>query len=216
MSMLILDLDHHYEEVAEALGDDLQKEVPKVLRSALSAAARRVRKRVVEEAASRYAYQEQDTWKATNSGAIKLKAGTKRDKFYTRFTSTGPMNELMDFMVSPATYEPGRRGSVKGKVMAAGALRNLGGNPKPFITKFKSGHIAVVARVPGKSYTKGLSERQGAKLDTTKIESLLSPSVPSMVQNAGLRETAEELMEAELPVQIQKAIKRTLKKAGRA
>lgn len=202
MSMLLVDLNQHYEEIAETLGDALQHEVPKVLRSALSNTARRVRKQVVEEAASRYAYQEQDAWKATNSGAIKLKTGTKRDAFYTRFTSTGPMNELMDFMVSPAAYAPRNRPDAhKAKVLSSGGLKGLTGTPKPFITKFKSGHIAIVQR-SGKN--------------RLPVNSLLSPSVPSMVKNAGLRETAEELMAAELPVQIQKAIQRTLKKAGRA
>ena len=64
MSMLLVDLNHYYEEVAETLGDDLQKEVPKVLRSALSNTSRRVRKQVGKEAESRYAYQEQEAWKA--------------------------------------------------------------------------------------------------------------------------------------------------------
>ena len=215
MSMLIVDLNTYYEEIERTLGD-LHEETPKVLRSALSNTSRRVRKRVVKEAESRYAYQNTDEWKASNAGAIKLKAKTKRDAFYTRLVSKGPMNELMDFMVSPTSYVPGRKRSVKGKVLSAGALEILGSNPKPFITRFDSGHIAVVARVPGKSYSKKLADRKNAKLDTTKVMSLLSPSVPSMVQNAGLRATAEELMATELPVQIQKAIQRTLKKAGRA
>lgn len=202
MSMLLVDLNQYYEEVAETLGDALQKEVPKVLRSALSNTSRRVRKQVVKEAASRYAYQEQDAWKATNSGAIKLKAGTRGDRFYTKLTSSGPMNELLDFMVSPAAYSPQNRPDAhKAKVLSAGSLKGLTGTPKPFITKFKSGHIAIVQR---------------AGDDRLPVNSLLSPSVPSMVKNAGLRETAEELMAAELPVQIQKAIQRTLKKAGRA
>lgn len=202
MSMLLVDLNQYYEEVAETLGEALQQEVPKVLRSALSNTSRRVRKQVVKEAASRYAYQEEDAWEATNSGAIKLKAGTKRDKFYTRFTSTGPMNELMDFMVSPAEYSPQNRPDAhKAKVLSSGSLKGLTGTPKPFVTRFKSGHIAIVQR---------------AGDDRLPVNSLLSPSVPSMVKNAGLRETAEELMATELPVQIQKAIQRTLKKAGRA
>lgn len=203
MSMLLVDLNQHYEEIAETLGDALQQEVPKVLRSALSTTARRVRKQVVEEAASRYVYQDQDVWKATNSGAIKLKAGTKRDKFYTRFTSTGPMNDLRKFMVSPDEYAPKNRPDAhKAKVLSSGGLKGLTGKPKPFITKLKgSGKIAIV-------------QRRGK--NRLPVDALLAPSVPSMVKNAGLRETAEELMAAELPVQIQKAIQRTLKKAGRA
>ena len=201
MSMLLVDLDHYYEEIAETLGNDLKKEVPKVLRSALSNTSRRVRKKVVEEAASRYAYQEQDAWKASNSGAIKLKIGTKRDAFYTRFISTGPMNELMDFMVSPASYAPkDRPDALAAKVLSSGALKMLGDKPKPFITRFHSGHIAVVQRTSKKRLP---------------VKKLLTPSVPSMIKNAGLRETAEELIAADLPVQVQRAIQRTLKKAGR-
>ena len=201
MSMLIVDLDAHYEEIEKKLGD-LKSETPKVMRSALSNTARRVRKRVVKEAASRYAYQDTGAWKASNSGAIKLKAKIRGDALYTRLISEGPMNELMDFMVSPAAYAPDSRPDAhKAKVLSSGALKTLNDKPKPFVTRFRSGHIAIV-------------QRKGKR--RLPVHSLLAPSVPSMVQNAGLRETAEELMATELPVQIQKAIQRTLKKAGRA
>lgn len=201
MSMLIVDLDAYTAEIENALGD-LKDETPKVLRSALSTTARRVRKKVVKEAKERYAYQDDGAWANSNKGAIKLKAKSKRDAFYTRLVSTGPMNELMDFMVSPGAYAPqSRPDAYAAKVLSAGALQVLGDTPKPFIAKFKSGHIAVV-------------QRKGKK--KLPVKKLLSPAVPSMVQNAGLRSTAEELMATELPVQIQKAIQRTLRKAGRA
>lgn len=200
MSMLIVDLDAFTEEIDKALGD-LKTETPKVLRTALSNTARRVRKQVVKEAKQRYAYQDDGAWKASNAGAIKLKAKLKRDAFYTRLVSSGPMNELMDFMVSPSAYAPDDRPSAhKAKVLSGGALKILGDTPKPFITRFRSGHIAVVQRTGDRRLP---------------VKKLLAPAVPSMVQNAGLRATAEELMATELPVQIQKAIQRTLKKAGR-
>ena len=83
--MLIVDLDAHYEEIEKQLGD-LKSETPKVLRSALSNTARRVRKRVVKEASSRYEYpykpeKDPDVWKPSNAGAVKLKAKTKHDAF---------------------------------------------------------------------------------------------------------------------------------------
>ena len=201
MSMLIVDLDAYTEQIDNALGD-LSTETPKVLRSALSTTARRVRKQVVKEAKERYAYQDSQTWANSNKGAIKLKAKSKRDAFYTRLVSTGPMNELMDFMVSPSAYAPRNKPDAHAsKVLSSGALKMLGDNPKPFITKFRSGHIAIVQRTGDRPLP---------------VKKLLAPAVPSMVQNAGLRRTAEELMAAELPVQIEKAIQRTLKKAGRA
>ena len=201
MSMLIVDLDAFAAEVEKALGD-LREETPKVLRSALSTTARKVRKKVVQDASKRYAYQDDGAWKASNKGAIQVKAKTRRDAFYTRLISSGPMNELMDFMVSPSAYTPQNRPEAHAaKVLASGALKTLGGAPKPFITKFKSGHIAVV-------------QRKGA--ERLPVNKLLSPAVPHMVKNAGLEDTAREMMAAELPVQIQKAIQRTLRKAGRA
>lgn len=201
MSMLIVDLDAFTEEVDKLLGD-LKDETPKVLRAALSTTARKVRKTVVSEAASRYAYQDSGAWANSNKGALKLKAKSKRDDFYTRLISSGPMNELLDFMVSPASYSPSNRPDAhKAKVLAAGALTALGDAPKPFITKFKSGHIAVVQRKREKRLP---------------VKKLLSPAVPSMVQNAGLIETAQEMMSTELPAQIQKAVQRTLRKAGKA
>ena len=201
MSMLLVDLNTYYEDIEKALGD-LKDETPKVLRSALSNTARRVRKQVVKEAGKRYDYQDAGAWKASNAGAIKLKVKTKGDSLYTRLVSKGQMNELMDFMVTPSAYAPDHRPAMhKSKVLSTGTLKALGEKPKPFITRFRSGHIAIVQRK---------SEKR------LPVHSLLAPSVPSMVQNAGLRVTAEELMATELPVQIQKAIQRTLKKAGRA
>ena len=200
MSMLIVDLDAYYEEIERTLGD-LKDETPKVLRSALSNTARRVRRQVVKEAANRYDYQDDGVWKATNAGAVKLKAKTRGDAFYTRLVSSGPMSELLDFMVTPSAYDPDHRPNAhKAKVLSSGALTILGEKPKPFVTRFRSGHIAIV-------------QRKGEK--PLPVRSLLAPSVPSMVQNAGLRITAEEMMATELPLQIQKAIQRTLKKAGR-
>lgn len=201
MSLVFVDLDRHIEDIAEKLGD-LHDQTPKVLRSALSNTSRRVRKKVLKEAQARYAYQDDGAWKATNKGALHLKAGTKGDKFYTRLFSAGPMSELLDFMVAPSEYSPDSRPDAHAaKVLSSGALKILGDKPKPFITKFKSGHIAVVQRTGD---------------DRLPVKKLLSPSVPSMVQNAGLRETAESMLATELPVQIQKAIDRTLRKAGRA
>lgn len=201
MSMLIVDLDAYTEQIDNAL-EDLSTETPKVLRSALSATARRVRKQVVKEAKERYAYQDDGAWANSNKGALKVKAKSRRDAFYTRLVSTGPMNELLDFMVSPSAYAPRSKPDAHAaKVLSSGALKILGDNPKPFITKFRSGHIAVV-------------QRKGKK--PLPVKKLLAPAVPSMVQNAGLRRTAEEMMAAELPLQIQKAIQKTLKKAGRA
>ncbi len=201
MSMLLIDLNSYYEEVAETLGE-LKGETEKVLRSALSNTSRRVRKQVTKEAASRYAYQDDSVWKATNAGALKLKAGTRQDRFYTKLTSEGPMSELVDFMVAPNAYAPSSRPDAhKAKVLSSGALKILGDKPKPFIARFKSGHIAVVQRKTDKRLP---------------VKKLLSPSVPSMVKNAGLQETAAELIQSELPIQIQKAIQRTLKKAAKA
>ena len=146
MSMLIIDLDTYYEDIEKALGD-LKDETPKVLRSALSNTARRVRRQVVKEAAKRYDYQDDGVWKASNAGAIKLKAKTKGDAFYTRLVSSGPMNELMDFMVTPSAYNPDQRPDVhKSKVLSTGALKVLGEKPKPFVTRFRSGRPHIPYR----------------------------------------------------------------------
>jgi len=200
MSMMIVDYDKYIEQINEALGD-LKIETPKVLRSALSATARLVRKDVVKEADKRYEYQDDGAWKNSNKGGLKLKAGSRSDRFYTKLYSTGPMNELLDFMVSPSDYRTTNRpDALASKVLSSGALRILGDQPKPFIAKFKSGHIAVVQRT-GKN--------------PLPVKKLLSPSVPSMIGRSGLQETAEKMMADELPIQINKAIERTLRKAGK-
>lgn len=203
MSMIIVDLDVHIQSIEQKLGE-LKDETPKVLQSGLSNTARRVRKKVLAQAAERYVFQDKSVWKATNSGAIKVKSKTKRDKFYFPLISTGPMNELRKFMVSPDDYNPKNRPSAHtAKVLSSGSPTKLRKAPKPFIVKFSNGHIAVVRREKNDS-------------GDTVLKSVLSPSIPTMVKNSGLEETANELIDDELPVQIQKAIQRTLKKAGKA
>lgn len=202
MSMLIVDLDVYTEELEKTLGE-LHEETPKILQRALTATARAVRKEVNKTGKEKYAYQK---FKNSNSGALKVKNGMRQDRFYARLFSVGPYEELINFMVAPAEYAPRSRPNAhKAKVLTSGALKLLGDDPKPFVTKFKSGHIAIVERT---------SENR------LPIRSLLSPSVPSMVKNAGLQEVAEQrardLINAELPRQISRIAQRTLKKAGRA
>ena len=133
MSMLVVDLDAYTEQIDNALGD-LSTETPKVLRSALSTTARRVRKKVVKEAKERYAYQDESVWANSNKGAIKLKAKAKRDAFYTRLVSSGPMNELLDFMVAPSAYAPNNRPDAHAsKVLSSGALKILGEDRKSVV-----------------------------------------------------------------------------------
>lgn len=97
-------------------------------------------------------------------------------------TSSEPVNELYDFKVSPRTYVRGGGvpGGYKGNVRRDKSASKLilkpgarGDQYKAFVVRYKSGHITVGQRVPGKRM----------KSDSKKefVKTLLSPSTPNML-----------------------------------
>lgn len=91
--------------------------------------------------------------------------------------SRGEAKEMLDFKVSPTRLAiTGKRPKeYKGKVYRNSGMTALEGETKAFITAFKSGHKAVVERVPGRM----MSSNPGKEF----LRKLLSPSVPQMIGN---------------------------------
>ncbi len=127
-------------------------------------------------------------------------------------TSAEPVNELYDFKVSPRTYirgsgvPRGYKGNVR-RDKNAGSLvlkPGSGGDQyRAFVVKYKSGHMTVGQRVPGK--------RMKSQPDKEFVKSLLSPSTPNMLgYEEGVYGVVEPQMYDMLQRNIQKQIRRFL------
>lgn len=181
------------EHMKDQLGE-MEKRLPKIMKKSINETAKMAEKKFVKRAKKTYVSN-----KETFQDAIKTKKATVSEKASV-LTSKGPAKELLDFQVTPAGVFSGddRPKEVKAKVKKSGSMKSLTkGSIKAFVTKFKSGHIAVVERVSGnETYEEGESreKRESKHLDITKIRKLLSPSIPQMVFGKEAREENEGLI----------------------
>jgi hypothetical protein len=199
------DLNGAMREIRARLGD-MQDQAPNVLRNAINTTARKVRRKFVQTGKAEYQLSDTALLQATK--AMQLRTAKKSD-LTARLTSEGGMNDLMKFMVAPGTtlaHGINRPDYYMAHVLKSTGYVSLTGKPKPFVTQFKSGHIAIVVRVPGKTMKSDHSK--------TFIKKLLSPSVPHMLGNEKTREQAEALYDLLMPLEIEHQIDRVLSKKG--
>lgn len=146
-----------------------------VLRTAINNTAKDTVKLLADEASKMY---------YVTKGKVKSTITTQKattGSLQATIISAEPVNELYDFRVIPRTYIRG--GGVPGGYMgnvrrdhSPGALAlKPGGSDqyKAFVVKYKSGHLTVGQRVPGKRM-----RSNGAK---EAIKTLLSSSTPNML-----------------------------------
>lgn len=200
--MIEIDFNAELRNVEEKLGS-LKDKAPDVLRNALNTTARKVRKQIVKDAKGEYQLSDKSLLQATK--AMKM-TNARKGTLMAVLKSQGGVNDLMKFMVSPTTLARGELApdSYIAQVLKGTGAKSLDYDPKPFITQFRSGHIAVVERVPGRKMV--------SNPEKDFIKKLLSPSVPHMLKNPEVQEKASEIMESELPRQIEKQIEKYLQK----
>lgn len=132
---------------------------------------------------------------------------------------SGPVQALTYFDFSPTQApKPTRQGSFPGPraaVLHERSVRQMKRSPTaPFVTKFKSGHVAIVRRVPGEKYIKQaeLMERTRKKWDLTRIEQDLGPSVAQMYGNEKVMKEMEghffEHMDRYFSINLAKAVEK--------
>lgn len=187
---------------------------PNILKNALNATARKVRKQITKDAAGQYAIKDKSILKKEDQGAPKVCTATATSLEAT-LRSKGPMQDIMAFMTRPNTAT----GAAAAQVMQEGAMKPLETDDglKAFIATFASGHTAIVQRHPPGEYSTGRGargDRYGEGADMTKIKKLLSPAVPHMLGNETVMAQAEALTFATLEAEIQKRIDQVT--AGRA
>lgn len=178
---------------------------PNILKNALNATARKVRKQITKDAAGRYAIKDASILKKEDQGAPKVYTASVSDLEAT-IKSKGPMQDIMAFLTRPNTAT----GAAAAQVLKGGTMKPLeAGDLKAFVTTFASGHTAIVQRHPPGEYSAGRGHRgdkYGQGADMTKIKKLLSPAVPHMLGNEAVMAEAERLTFETLQAEIEKRI----------
>lgn len=205
-----IDVEEELKKIISQLGT-LQAQIaaPNILKNALNATARKVRKQIVKDAKGEYAIKNSKILKDESQGAPKVLTATAAN-MSAAIRSRGPMQDIMAFMTRPNQGT----GAAAAQVLASSSMKPLeAGGLKAFVATFASGHTAIVQRHPPGEYSDGKNARAakyGAGADMTKLKKLLGPAVPHMLGNETVREQAEALTYATLEQEIQKRIDKVL------
>ena len=194
-AMIRIDVEGELEKIVQQLKTlPDQIAAPNILKNALNATARKVRKQLVKDAKGEYAIKDTSALKDESKGAPKvLTASTANMSAAIR--ARGPMQDIMAFMTRPNT----KTGAAAAQVLKSGSMKPLEMDGlKAFVTRFASGHTAIV-------------QRKGA--GRLPVKKLLSPAVPFMLGNETVREKAEALAYETLQAEIDKRIQKVLDKA---
>ena len=206
--MIYINIDR--EELENAIKDlnIPQRKLNHILKNAINRTAKHMKEQLPKEANERY--------RIRRLGRVKRSLELKKAKVNNPeaiITSTGDPNDLYDFNVTSRRYTPMNRPKAgpKANVLRANSPVALMLKPssskdkyKAFVVKYKSKHVAIAQRVPGKKM----------KSDPKKelIKNLYSTSTPAMlgyedgVFGKVSRET-EELLSNEVAKEIERYLK---------
>lgn len=195
-------------EIENALGMARDKS-KMVLRTAINNVAKQTEKTMVEGTDKRYQYGGKG--KSTIRKANKVKKA-KTSALEATVTAKGGTNDLLDFHVVPRKYYPGGKGApkwVKANVLRDNAAKRLSfyndsaGDPhKAFVVRYKSGHLAVAERVPGK-----MMRSNPHKQAIRSLYSIATPKAEETVYREELEGDMYDLLQKSIQEQIQRFIK---------
>lgn len=179
-----------------------------ILKTAVNRTARQVKTWLPEEAEARYHIKRMGQVKK----GLKM-TGAKISSPVAHIISSGHANDLYDFNVTSRRYSPGDRppSGHKANVLRANSpvalmLKPNAGRDKyrAFVVKYKSNHIALAQRIPGKKM-EGNSKKEA-------IRNLYSISTPAMLgYEKGVMAKVSPKTEALLASEVAKGIERYLK-----
>lgn len=211
------------EDVSRALGD-LSSKTPAVVKVALNATAREVRKLMIARAKARYAVNAKgrEHLKELSQHGGKGRVATNRDLMAVLYIKK-MRNDLGYFKTNPAVPTHFTGGAWRhgpsvwtGKVLKSKGMEPLtgdGNKSKAFLAEFKSGHVGMVQRVIGSesdhTTTKsGASRWQNRSKHVETLETMGSPSAAAMHRKIWpeVEPEAEVFLLNRLDLQIQKVI----------
>lgn len=184
--LIVIDTEAELTAIIKKL-DTMHEKAPSILKNSINAAARKVRTQMIKDAQGRYAVKNKSILKKESEGGPRLFTASVAN-LSAEIKSKGPMQDIMAFLTKPNTES----GAAAAKVLNSGAYKPLEvSGLKAFVTKFQSGHQAIVQR------------KSGPRLP---IKKLLSPAVPHMLGNEEIRGRAEETAYTILQQEIQKRL----------
>lgn len=156
----------------EARLDNMGDRASDVLKKAINDTAKQARTRITKQAQTVYAAR-----RGRFNKNMKIE-NAKKGSLVAIISSKGKATELMDYKTSPVRppNANNRPNVTKAKVIKKNSMKDLEkGGIKAFVVRFKSGHVSVVQRVPGKKM------KSNPKKEF--LRKLLSPSIPQLVGN---------------------------------
>lgn len=179
-----------------------------ILKAAINRTARQVKSWLPEEVEDRYHIKRIGQVKK----GLKM-TGAKVSNPVAHIISSGHANDLYDFNVTSRRYNPSNRpvAGHKANVLRANSPVALMLKPnaskdkyRAFVVKYKSEHVAIAQRIPGKKM-KGNSKKEA-------IRNLYSISTPAMLgYEKGVMAKVSPKTEALLASEVAKGIERYLK-----
>lgn len=191
-TLLRIDVEDELQRIIRQV-DSLPDQIaaPNILRNALNAAARKVRRQMITDVKGEYAIKNAKTLRDESQGSPKVLTASPAN-LSAAIRSRGPMQDIMTFMTRPNN----KTGAAAAKVLSSGSLKPLEMDGlKAFVTTFASGHTAIVQR-------KGKSR--------LPVKKLLSPAIPHMLGNEAVMEQAEALAYETLRAELDKRIAQIL------
>ncbi len=210
-----IDVHDEIEDIENRLGD-LRHKAPAVLTKALNDTAKWAGRELAASAQNRYRIQ-----KLKFTKELRTAKATKNNLVATLYAE-GTALSSSKFKISPASPNVSMKGSkpVKLAILKKQSpeivTSGRGDDLQAFVTKFQSGHPAVVQREPPREYKPaGWNDRKSRwasfykrthKLDETRIQELYGPSVPTMLRKVGVTEKFLETEQPKILEHLQQAI----------
>lgn len=212
------DLEKMLPKIRKELGK-LKAEAPKVLKNAINKAATQTKKVLLNTAKEKYDIKKPtegdygDNTPIAAASTFKTARATTQKLVAQLITKSKTKNEAIRFNVTPR-----RVASQKGvappkfyslRVLKGGGLKPLNKySNKPFLVKFKSGHLSLARRVITQKLRQG--KRKSLIKEKDKIEVLYSPANASIYGSKEMLQQAQDVWQPILKNAIEEAIKKTL------
>lgn len=209
---LQIDITPSLEDVEKQLGA-LKDKAPTVLKKALNDTAKWTGRELAKEAQTRYQvktvkFAKEFTIRRASNGRLEATLTAKSAPLALSKFKTSPPNPVSSGSGSPA---------VKVAVLKKAAKEVKGRQGiKAFLTKYSSGHVAVVQRQPGENYTsKGWKDRKAkwknykkwtGHLDKTRIREFYGPSVPTMLKTTGVDQEYLESSKSKILIHLKEMV----------
>lgn len=194
--ILVIDADGEIEKIIQRL-DKFKDRLgaPDILQKAVKTTAQKVRRQIIKDAKEHYALTDESGLKNRSKGAPKV-SSSKGAEISSTIISKGPMQDIMTFLTQPNT----KTGAAAAQILNDSAPKKLEkGDLKAFVTRFASGHVAIV-------------QRKGP--ERLPVKKLLSPAVPHMLGNDIVRAKATAMAYDILQAEIEKHIAKVLGNAA--